>query len=87
LLGTAPLIANLFVDNQSTIQLCKNPVLHDRSKHIDMRYHFIRGCIEDGTVTVKFVGTDDQLADIFTKALGRVRFQKLCEMIKVVKVM
>jgi hypothetical protein len=70
----------------SAIQLCKNPVFHDRSKHIEVRYHFIRGCIKDGTVTVEFVGTDDQLADIFTKALGRVRFQRICEKIKVVVV-
>jgi hypothetical protein len=86
LLGTAPLVANLLVDNMYAIQLCKNPVFHDRSKHIEVRYHYIRGCIEDATVTVEFVGTDDQLADIFTKALGRVRFQRICEKIKVVEV-
>jgi hypothetical protein len=73
LLGTPPLVANLLVDNMSAIQLCKKPVFHDKSKHIEVWYHHIRGCIEDGTVTVEFVGSDDQLADIFTKALGRVR--------------
>jgi len=70
----------------SAIQLCKNLVFHDRSKHIEVRYHFIPGCIKDGTVTVEFVGTDDQLTDIFTKALGRIRFQRICEMIKVVEI-
>jgi hypothetical protein len=67
----------LFIDNQSAISLCKNPVFHDRSKHIDLRYHFIRECVEKGKVEVKYVSTDDQLADILTKPLGRVRFQEL----------
>jgi hypothetical protein len=84
LLGSAPLVANLLVDNKSAIQLCKNPVYHDRSKHIDTRYHYIRDCIEDGTVTVEYIGTEDQLADILTKALGRVQFQNLRERIGVI---
>jgi hypothetical protein len=59
-------------------------VYHDRSKHIDTRYHYIRDCIEDGTVTVEYIGTEDQLADILTKALGRVQFQNLRERIGVI---
>jgi hypothetical protein len=86
LLGSPPLVANLLVDNMSAIQLCKNPVFHDRSKHIEVRYHFIRGCIEDGTITVEFIGTEDQLADILTKALGRVRFQLLHQKLKIVEI-
>jgi hypothetical protein len=70
----------------SAIQLCKNPVFHDRSKQIEVRYHFIREFIEDETVTVDFISTDEQLTDIFTKALGRVRFQVLREKINVVEV-
>jgi hypothetical protein len=66
----------LFIDNKSTISLCKNPVLHDSSKHIDLRYHFIRDCVEKGTVIVDFIGTSEQKADILTKPLGRVRFQE-----------
>lgn len=61
----------------SAIELSKNPVYHDRSKHIDSRYHYIRDCIEKGVVDVDHVGTDDQLADILTKPLGRVRFVEL----------
>jgi hypothetical protein len=49
----------LKIDNQSAIQLSKNPVFHDRSKHIDTRYHFIRECIEEGRVKIEFIGTDD----------------------------
>ncbi|KAM0863375.1 hypothetical protein ACQ4PT_044625 [Festuca glaucescens] len=84
LLGSATLVADLHVDNKSAIQLCKNPGYHDRSKHIDTRYHYIRDCIEDETVTVEYIGTEDQLADILTKALGRIRFQNLRERIGVI---
>jgi hypothetical protein len=65
------------VDNMSAIVLSKNPVYHDRSKHIDTRYHFIRECIEEGTIVIVYVPTERQLADILTKALGRVRFIQL----------
>jgi hypothetical protein len=57
---------SLFIDNQSAIELSKNPVFHDRSKHIDTRYDYIRDCIEQGMVSVDHVGTDDQLVDILT---------------------
>jgi hypothetical protein len=67
----------LFIDNKSAISLSKNPVFHDRSKHIDLRYHFIRECAEVGKVEVKYVNTEEQLADILTKPLGRIRFQEL----------
>jgi len=69
--------AELLIDNQSAIQLCKNPVFPGRSKHIETRFHFIRESVENGKVAVRHVNTDDQLADIMTKPLGRVRFQQL----------
>ena len=74
LVGGEPLKFRLFVDNQSAIELAKNPVFHERSKHIDTRYHYIRDCIEKDMVEVKHVGTDEQVADILTKALGRMKF-------------
>ena len=67
----------LLIDNQSAIQLCKNPVFHGRSKHIETRFHFIRENVESGKVAVRHVKTDNQLADIMTKPIGRVRFQQL----------
>ena len=67
----------LLVDNQSVITLSKNPVHHNRSKHIDTRYHFIRECVEDKKTKIGFIRTEDQLADIFTKALGRMKFQEM----------
>jgi uncharacterized protein Yka (UPF0111/DUF47 family) len=61
--------------DMSAIALSKNLILHDRSKHIKIRYHFIRECVERGDVVLEFIGMQDQLADMFTKALGRLRFQ------------
>jgi hypothetical protein len=74
------------VDNMSAIVLSKNPFYHDRSKHIDTRYHFIRECIEEGTIVIKYVPTERQLADILTKALGRVRFIQLRSEIGVLEI-
>lgn len=72
---------NLKVDNQSAISLSKNPVFHDRSKHIQIRYHFIRDCVEEGSVAVEHVRTGDQLADMLTKPLPRLKFLELRERI------
>lgn len=65
------------MDNQSAIQLAKNPVYHKRTKHIDVHYHFVREKVEDKSITVKYVPSEYQLADIFTKALPRERFSDL----------
>ena len=58
-------------DNQSCIRLSKNPVFHDRSKHIEIRYHFIRDYVQRGVVELQYISTDEQMADIFAKSLGR----------------
>ena len=71
----------LKIDNQSAIALCKNPVYHDRSKHIDIKYHFIRDMVESGSVSVEHVRSGDQLADILTKPLGRIKFLEMRERI------
>ncbi|GJS27734.1 copia protein [Tanacetum coccineum] len=65
----------LYCDNRSAIALCCNNVQHSRSKHIDIRHHFIREQVENGVVELYFVSMDYQLADIFTKALPRERFK------------
>ncbi|GJT24467.1 hypothetical protein Tco_0894404 [Tanacetum coccineum] len=67
----------LYCDNKSAIALCCNNVQHSRSKHIDVRYHFIKEQVENGVVELYFVRTEYQLADIFTKALSRERFEFL----------
>ena len=74
------------IDNEFAIALSKNPVFHDRSKHIDVRYHFIRECVEDGRVKTESIGTADQLADILTKALGHEQFCNMRSRIGVVDV-
>lgn len=56
------------LDSMSALALSKNPVFHEWSKHIGVQYHFIRECMENGSISTDFVGTKDQLADILTKA-------------------
>ena len=65
------------VDNQPAIALTKNPVLHDRSKHIDIKFHFLRDCVDGGQIVIEFVETGRQLADILTKSLGRLQHSEL----------
>lgn len=65
------------IDNKSAIDLAKNPVFHGRSKHIDIRYHFIRQCVERGEVILRYVSSEGQKADILTKALVTVKFKRM----------
>ncbi|GJZ76626.1 retrovirus-related pol polyprotein from transposon TNT 1-94 [Tanacetum coccineum] len=67
----------MYCDNKSAIALCCNNVQHSRSKHIDIRFHFIKEQVENGVVELYFVNTEYQLANIFTKALGRERIKFL----------
>ncbi|GKE09825.1 retrovirus-related pol polyprotein from transposon TNT 1-94, partial [Tanacetum coccineum] len=67
----------LYCDNKSAIALYYNNVYHSRSKHIDVRYHFIKEQVENGVVELYFVKTKYQLADIFNKALAQERFEFL----------
>jgi hypothetical protein len=63
-------------DNQSCIKLSENLVFHDRSKHIDIRDHFIRDCVQRRAVRLDYIQTDERMADIFTNALSRQKFEK-----------
>jgi hypothetical protein len=67
----------LLCDNESAIKIAHNPVQHAKTKHIEVRHHFIREHVERGNIDLSFVGTKDQLADIFTKALDEPRFREL----------
>ncbi|GJU95968.1 hypothetical protein Tco_1320724 [Tanacetum coccineum] len=67
----------MYCDNKSAIALCCNNVQHSRSKHIDIKFHFIKEQVENGVVELYFVNTEYQLADIFTKSLGRERIEFL----------
>ena len=66
-----------YCDNLSAINISKNPIQHSRTKHIDIRHHFIRDLVEDKIVTLEHVTTERQLADIFTKALDANQFEVL----------
>jgi len=85
LIGKELAPVKMFMDNMSAIALSKNPVHHERSKHIDTKFHFIRECVEDVKVQVDHVGTAGQLADILTKPLGRVKFLEQRRALGVVK--
>ncbi|GJS99877.1 ribonuclease H-like domain, reverse transcriptase, RNA-dependent DNA polymerase [Tanacetum coccineum] len=64
----------IMVDNKSAIALMKNPVFHGRSKHIDTKYHFIRECVKREDIQVEFISEEYQKADILTKALPKIKF-------------
>ncbi|GJZ56314.1 hypothetical protein Tco_0611507 [Tanacetum coccineum] len=68
---------SMYCDNKSAIALCCNNVQYSRSKHIDIRFHFIKEHVENGVIELYFVNTEYQLADIITKALGRNRIEFL----------
>ncbi|GJV76109.1 retrotransposon protein, putative, unclassified [Tanacetum coccineum] len=67
----------MYCDSKSAIAISCNPVQHSKTKHIDIRYHFIKEHVEKGTVEIYFVGTEYQLPDLFTKALLKERFEYL----------
>uniref|UniRef100_A0A0D3B2J7 Reverse transcriptase Ty1/copia-type domain-containing protein n=1 Tax=Brassica oleracea var. oleracea TaxID=109376 RepID=A0A0D3B2J7_BRAOL len=64
-------------DNTSTIKLYKNLVFHGRCKHIGVRFHFLRDLVNEGEISLEHCGTEEQVADVFTKALKREVFEKM----------
>ncbi|KAD4586555.1 hypothetical protein E3N88_24156 [Mikania micrantha] len=75
--GIKELKTPLLMDSASALCIVKNPVQHSRTKHIEIRHHFIRDCFEKGLIDPKFVPSADELADIFTKPLDTSTFQNL----------
>lgn len=73
----------LKVDNTSAIALVKNPVFHDRSKHIKSRFHYIGECVGDNEVSVEHISGKEQRADILTKALAKIKFNEMRDLIGV----
>lgn len=82
----APEPTIIYCDNQSKISLIKNPVFHQRTKHIEVRFFYVRDQQADGKVNVRYVSTGEQLADIFTTPLAAPRYQMLRENLGVVLV-
>ncbi|CAM8906649.1 unnamed protein product [Rhodiola kirilowii] len=67
----------ILCDNSSAIKLSKNPVMHRRTKHIDVRFHYLRDLVNDGVVELSFCASEEQVADIMTKPLSLDQFVKL----------
>jgi hypothetical protein len=67
----------LLCDNESAIRMADNPIEHSHTKHIDIWYHFLRDHQQRGDITIAYVSTHNQLADIFTKPLDEKTFSKL----------
>jgi hypothetical protein len=66
-------------DNQSCVKLSENLVFHDKSKHIEIKYHYIRDMVQMKTVHVQYLSTHEQIVDIFTKPLAKTKFEYFCE--------
>jgi hypothetical protein len=69
LLGRDAEAVELRVDNKSALALAKNPIFYERNKHIWVKYHFIRSCLDEGSVRANYINTQDQLTDFLTKSL------------------
>nr|KAJ0202832.1 hypothetical protein LSAT_V11C500269820 [Lactuca sativa] len=73
-LGLASMASTLWCDNLGATYLTANPVFHARTKHVEVDYHFVREQATQGKLNVKFISTNDQIADIFTKPLSSQKF-------------
>nr|KYP57248.1 Retrovirus-related Pol polyprotein from transposon TNT 1-94 [Cajanus cajan] len=76
----------IYCDNRSAIAMTKNPVHHQKTKHIAFKYHFIREAETTKQIQLVYCSTEDQVADIFTKALPRAKFEQLQTMLRVTKI-
>ncbi|GJW35260.1 copia protein [Tanacetum coccineum] len=65
-------------DNKGAINISKNPVLHSRTKHIEIRHHFLRDNVQKGNISIEKVSSEDNIADILTKPLKRLKYAKVC---------
>jgi hypothetical protein len=71
----------IYDDNQGAIALAENPVHHQRSKHIDIKYHFIRDICMKGKINVVYLSTEEMVADIFTKPVSKVKLIKFKDLL------
>ena len=74
----------IYCDNTSTISISKNPVMHSKTNHIPIKYHFLQEQVAEKNIRVEYVGTKEQVADIFTKPLPREVFEYLRQRLGVI---
>jgi hypothetical protein len=72
-------------DNQICVKLSENHVFHDRSKHIEIKYNYIKDMVQRKIVHVQYLPTHEQIADIFTKPLAKMKFEYFCERLTLVE--
>jgi hypothetical protein len=74
----------IYCDNTSAINISKNPVMHSKTKHIPIKYHFLQEQVAEKNIKVEYVGTKEQVEDIFTKPLPRESFEYLRQRLGVI---
>jgi hypothetical protein len=75
----------ILCDNQSCIKMIENPVFHDRSKHIEIHYHYIHDMVQRGALKVQYVSTDEQVVDVLTRPLSPVKFEHFRDKLGIVR--
>ena len=74
------------LQQQSSVKLSKDPVFHDNSNHIKIKYHYIKDMVQRGAVKLQYVATDEQIADVLTNPLARVKFEYFKENLGVLQI-
>jgi hypothetical protein len=74
----------IYCDNTSAIDISKNPMMHSKTKHIPIKYHFLWEQVVEKNIRVEYVGTKEQVTDIFTKPLPREAFEYFCQRVVVI---
>ncbi|KAJ0588688.1 putative RNA-directed DNA polymerase [Helianthus annuus] len=83
--GLTYLKTTIYCDNDAAIQIVKNPVFHSKTKHIDIKVHFIRDCFDRGLIKLEQIDTDANAADLFTKPIRSSKFQVLVDFLKMIR--
>ncbi|MCO5606794.1 hypothetical protein L7F22_060984 [Adiantum nelumboides] len=72
-------INTIYTDNQSALAIARNPIFHARTKHIEVHYHYVRERLSAGDISLAYIPSQDNLADLSTKAFSREKFEAFCK--------